>query len=86
MSTESVHTPFTVGLLWHFLFFRITTFGDSCWVFSTLGCTLCTGLSLVCPHIVLIVEFEMIARGPEWQHIPMGVTIDVSDERLARLI
>ena len=33
-----------------------------------------------------IVEFEMIARDPEWQHIPRGATIDVSNERLIRLI
>ena len=61
MFIESVQTPFTVVLLWHFLIFRITTFGDSCWVLSTLGCRLCTGISHGCPHIVLIVEFEMIA-------------------------
>ena len=33
-----------------------------------------------------IVEFEMIARDPEWQHIPMDATIDVTNERLIRLI
>ena len=57
MFVESVQTPFTVSLLWHFLIFRITTFGDSCRVFSTLGCTLCTGsltrLSTYCSHRVI---------------------------------
>ena len=33
-----------------------------------------------------IVEFEVIGRDPEWQHIRMGVTIDVSNERLICLI
>ena len=70
MFMESVQTPFTVSLLWHFR-----------WD---------VGFARVSPTvvhiIVLIVEFDMIARDPEWQHIPMGLTIDVSDERLVRLI
>ena len=33
-----------------------------------------------------IVDFEMIARDPEWQLIAMAVTIDVSNEHLIRFI
>ena len=58
-STESVQTPFTIEL-WghcgsseHSLIFRITTFDDSCWVFSTLVCRLGTGISHGYAHIVL---------------------------------
>ena len=53
ISTESVQTPFTVGLLWHSLIFKIMTFGDSGWVFSALECRVGTGISRGCGHIVL---------------------------------
>ena len=53
MSTESVQTPFTVGLLWHSLIFRIMTFGDSGWVFSALECRLGMSISHGCARIVL---------------------------------
>ena len=33
-----------------------------------------------------IVDFEMIARDPEWQHIAVAVTIDASNEHLIRFI
>ena len=33
-----------------------------------------------------IVDFEMITRDPEWQHIAMCVTIDLSNEHLIRFI
>ena len=45
MSTESVQTPFTVGLL--------MTFGDSGWVFSALECRLGMSISHGCARIVL---------------------------------
>ena len=53
MSTESVQTPFAVGLLWHSLIFKFMTFGEFCWVFFALKSRFCTGISHGCARIVL---------------------------------
>ena len=53
MSTESVQTPFAVGLLWHCLILRIMTFGEFCWVFFALKSRFCTGISHGCARMVL---------------------------------